>query len=138
MRSIAYAVGRQNILVENDRIFAPASEVSMDPDGFVRRSKQNLALNPPEVRTAISPSEKSVIEVFAESPEDPRNAIPIGKDVSTEVPVGRVSRSALRKMLKSVGYDMTELDWRHGDLSQCEDYAEGHRATFLARRIAIA
>lgn len=55
---------------------------------------------------------------------------------ASAVPIGAVSRTALKLMLEHVGYDCIEIDWHElvTDFTECEAYEARTRGTFIATR----
>jgi hypothetical protein len=88
------------------------------------------------IDTAVLTMDEPIIQVRVEDVNDPRNAVDHRRTGGSMVPVGVASRSALFLMLDYVGYNCTELNWRGtiDDFSECEDYLQGDRATFVATR----
>jgi hypothetical protein len=88
------------------------------------------------IDTAVLRTDEPIIQVRVEDVNDPRNAVDHRRTGGSMVPVGVTSRSALILMLDYVGYNCTELNWRGtiGDFSECEDYLQGERGTFVATR----
>ncbi len=89
------------------------------------------------IDTSVNLSPHPVINVRLEEAEDPRNAVDHLGLSRKSVSVGIVSRAALRLMVENLGYDCVELDWTAhvSDFSECGEYREGRRATFVCRRM---
>lgn len=88
------------------------------------------------IDTGVNPYAEPVISIYVEDVKNPRNAVDHRQAGVSHVPVGQPSRSALAIMLDSIGFDLTELNWRDcvEDFSDCQDYKIGARGTFVAVR----
>lgn len=88
------------------------------------------------IDTVVNTSTEAIISVHRDDVSDPRNAIDHLRSGAAAVPVGELSRSALTLILDSLGYACSEIDWHANvvDFSECHDYRDLYRGTFLATR----
>ena len=88
------------------------------------------------IDTSIAKADGALIQLMTEDADDFRNAVRDDPARSRDILVGAPTKGAVRMMLDDAGYACEEIDWfaHVTDFSECDDYREGFRATFLATR----
>ncbi|MGC2221810.1 MAG: hypothetical protein WA624_05310 [Methylocella sp.] len=86
--------------------------------------------------TVVNGSNSACISVSMRNVNSLMNAIDHLNSGTSTVPIGAVSRTALKLMLEHVGYDCIEIDWHElvTDFTECEAYEARTRGTFIATR----
>src|SRR5262249_25497686 len=89
------------------------------------------------IDTTVNMSSEAIITISLEDANSLMTAINHLNSNTSTVPIGRVSRLALKWMLEYVGYDCVEMDWHRlvNDFVECEGYEQRRRSTFIATRV---
>jgi hypothetical protein len=88
------------------------------------------------VDTVVNLADSACISVGLREVNSLMNAIDHLNSGASTVPIGSVSRTALKLMLEHIGYDCIEIDWHElvTEFAECEAYEARTRGTFIATR----